>query len=144
MIGSSCSGVVGTVWSSRIVCVIIPYNGPESSLEADLHVQWVGTLEVDIDDDVPDNEISGQGEVVSVDGMSPIVLWHKKNESTYVYADECRCISNSDLPESVVSAPSHAVTLNSDTHPPPPGNAGNKGSSFFLQCYYLQEAQSKP
>lgn len=66
------------MWSSQIVCVIIPYNGPESSLEADLHVQWVGTLEIDIDDDVPDNEISGQGEVVSVDGMSSIVLWHKK------------------------------------------------------------------
>lgn len=56
--------------------MIIPYNGPESSLEADLHVQWVGTLEVDIDNDIPDNEISGQGEVVSVDGMSPIVLWY--------------------------------------------------------------------
>lgn len=106
--------------------MIIPYNGPESGLEADLHVQWVGTLEVDIDNDIPDNEISGQGEVVSVDGMSPIVLWYiyikknKKHESTYVYADVWRYISNSDLPESVVSVPSHAVTLNSDTHPSPP------------------------
>lgn len=63
------------VWSSRIVCVmIIPYNGPKCSLEADLHVQGVGTLEVDIDDEVPDDEISGQGEVVSVDGMGSIVL----------------------------------------------------------------------
>ena len=67
-----------TVWSSWIVCVIIPHNGPKCSLEADLHVQWVGTLEVDIDEEVPDDEISGQGEVVSVDGMGPIVLWYKK------------------------------------------------------------------
>lgn len=58
--------------------MIIPHNGPKCSLEADLHVQWVGTLEVDIDEEVPDDEISGQGEVVSVDGMGPIVLWYKK------------------------------------------------------------------
>lgn len=82
-------------------------------MEADLHVQWIGTLEVDIDDEVPDDEISGQGEGVSVDGMGPIVLQHK-NETTRVYTDVCRCISNSDLSDSIVSVPSCAATQNYD------------------------------
>lgn len=72
--------------------MIIPYNGPESSLETDLHVQWVGTLEVDVDDDIPDNEISGQGEVVSVDGMSPIVLWYIYIKKTRKHICLCRCV----------------------------------------------------
>lgn len=79
--------------------MIIPYNGPESGLEADLHVQWVGTLEVDIDNDIPDNEISGQGEVVSVDGMSPIVLWYikKKNTKAHMFMQMCGGISQTQI-----------------------------------------------
>lgn len=56
----------------------VPYNGPQGSLEADLHVQRVGTLEVDVEFGVSDDEIVDQGEGVLVDGMRSISLWHRK------------------------------------------------------------------
>lgn len=73
--------------SQRSKVKTIPYNGLECSLKADVHVQWVGTLEIDIEEEVPDNEVSGQGEGVFVDGMGPIVLWHKQkqNKNPYVF-----------------------------------------------------------
>lgn len=52
----------------------IPYNGLQSSLEADFHVQWVGTLEIDVEDGVSDDELIGHGEGVFVDGMGSISL----------------------------------------------------------------------
>lgn len=70
----------------------IPDDGLECSLETDIHVQRVGTLEVDVDKEVPDNEISGQGEGVSIDGMGPIVLWHKTKPKTNHMYLLCRCV----------------------------------------------------
>lgn len=67
----------------------IPYNGLQGSLEADFHVQWVGTLEVDVEDGVSDDEITDQGEGVFVDGMGLISLWHK-NKTTQMFM--CKCM----------------------------------------------------
>lgn len=52
----------------------IPYNGLQGRLEADLHVQGVGTLEIDVEDGVSNDEIAGQGEGIFVDGMGSISL----------------------------------------------------------------------
>jgi hypothetical protein len=89
---------------------VIPDNGLKCSLEADLHVQWVGTLEVDVDDEVPDDKIGGQGQGVFVDGMGSITLW-RKNKTTYVYMNVCRYVLNSDLSDSRVGVLSHVATL---------------------------------
>lgn len=56
----------------------IPYNGLQGRLETDFHVQWVGTLEVDDDLGVSDDEVVEQGEGVFVDRVGSIFLWHKK------------------------------------------------------------------
>lgn len=61
----------------------VPHNGPKCRLEADLHVQRVGALEVDVDEDISDDEISGQGESVFVEGVGSITLWYK-NKTTYM------------------------------------------------------------
>lgn len=50
------------------------YNGLQGSLEADFHVQWVGTLEIDVEDGVSDDELIGHREGVFVDGMGSISL----------------------------------------------------------------------
>lgn len=62
----------------------VPYNGLQGSLETDFHVQRVGTLEVDAELGVSDDEIVDQGEGVFVDGMGSVSLWHK-NKTTYVF-----------------------------------------------------------
>lgn len=53
-------------------------------MEADFHVQRVGTLEVDAEDGVSDDEIVDQGEGVFVDGMGLVSLWHK-NKTTCMF-----------------------------------------------------------
>lgn len=62
----------------------IPYNGLQGRLEADFHVQGVGTLEIDVEDGVSNDEIAGQGEGIFVDGMGSISLWYK-NKTTYMF-----------------------------------------------------------
>lgn len=62
----------------------VPYNGLQGSLEADFHVQWVGTLEIDVEDGVSDDELIGHREGVFVDGMGSISLWHK-NKTTCMF-----------------------------------------------------------
>lgn len=72
------------VMDQRLRISAIPYNGMQGSLEADFHVQWVGTLEIDVEDGVSDDEFIGQGEGVFVDGMGSISLWHE-NKTTYMF-----------------------------------------------------------
>lgn len=52
----------------------IPDNGLQGHLEADLHIQWIGTLEVNLEDFVSNDEIVDQGEGVFIDDMSSIPL----------------------------------------------------------------------
>ena len=62
------------VMGQRVRVSALPYNGIQGSLEADFHVQWVGTLEIDVEDGVSDDESIDQGEGVFVDGMGSISL----------------------------------------------------------------------
>ena len=44
-------------WRSKSKDHAIPYDGLQGHLKAHFHVQWVGTLEVDAEDGVSDDEI---------------------------------------------------------------------------------------
>lgn len=84
-------------------------------MEADFHVQRVGTLEVDAENGVSDDEIVDQEEGVFVDGMGLVSLWHKnKTTCMFMWMRVYKCIWDSGLCDSRVDAVSQADTLPSD------------------------------